>query len=149
MRPPGPPSTCELAEVVGRMPPGVEVAPQARWLLEPGHRVALSAEELHRVLDPLLANARSHGAPPVTIGAEQLEGCYRVEVQDAGPGLPPNRVDELFAPFTQGTLGLQRTEQGLGLGLAIARGTVELAGGTVEYDTSEEGHAFVVTLPTA
>lgn len=142
-------STCELAEVVGGLPPDVAVAPDARWLLEPEHRVALSASELHRVLDPLLANARAHGAPPVTITAERVEGSYRVAVRDAGAGLPPNRVDELFAPFTQGTLGLQRTEQGLGLGLAIARGTAELAGGTLGYVSAEEGHAFVATLPTA
>lgn len=147
--PVGAPSTCEMAEVIDGVPPDVVVTPHARWLLEPAHRVALSADELHRVLDPLLANARDHGAPPVTISADRLGEYYRVEVRDAGPGLPPDRVDELFAPFAQGTLGLQRTEHGLGLGLAIARGVAELAGGTLDYTSTGEGHAFVATLPTA
>lgn len=141
--------TCDVTEVLEALVARTGLAPHAQLLLEPHHRVATSAEELQRILEPLLVNAHVHGAPPVTVSAERRGEMQEVVVRDRGPGLPVERAEELFEPFTQGTLGLQRTETGLGLGLAIARGTAELAGGSLRYVDSREGPAFVLTLPGA
>jgi CheY-like chemotaxis protein len=72
-------------------------------------------------------------------------------VRDDGAGVPPELLPRLFQPFVQADGGLARTKGGLGLGLALVRGLVELHGGAVSArsDGSGRGAEFVVTLPVA
>jgi CheY-like chemotaxis protein len=63
--------------------------------------------------------------------------------------MEPAQVERMFQPFAQGAQGTARTQGGLGLGLALVKGFVELHGGTVSGTSPGpgQGSEFVVTLP--
>lgn len=94
----------------------------------------------------LLQNAFKFGAPngTVVLRAYAHGERIRIEVEDNGAGLSPEAADGMFMPFTQG--GANKT--GLGLGLSIARRSVEANGGTLSVD-SVPGHGcvFIIDLP--
>jgi signal transduction histidine kinase len=94
----------------------------------------------------LIANARSHGRPPIEIEATHVDGSVTVEVRDRGPGIPPGSEEQIFDRFHQ--LDPARSGEGTGLGLAIARGLAEQHGGTVTAGNRRGGGAvFSLRLP--
>ncbi len=104
---------------------------------------------LERVLVNLVANADRHLPPgeKVVIAAEKLPGRVAVRVVDHGPGVAPERFEEIFAPFQH--FG-DRSTTGVGLGLAIARGFAEAMGGTLTPSrTPGGGLTMTVTLEVA
>jgi two-component system sensor histidine kinase KdpD len=105
---------------------------------------------LQRVLVNLLSNAVRF-APPETrvrLSASSFQGRVELRVVDTGPGIPPDRRDEVFVPFQR--LGDTDNSTGLGLGLALSKGFVEGMGGTIEAeDTPGGGLTMVVSLPAA
>jgi PAS domain S-box-containing protein len=72
-----------------------------------------------------------------------------IAVTDHGIGMTRETLDRIFEPFNQADTSLERSRGGLGLGLALAKGLVELHGGTVSADSKGLGHGsrFTVTLP--
>jgi signal transduction histidine kinase len=108
--------------------------------------VTLSHQRIVQVLLNLLLNA-ADAAPRghVTIRAARAgEGKVRVEVEDDGPGIAPDVRDKLFEPFVT----TKAVGQGTGLGLAVCRGLVEAAGGTIAFEPAgERGARFVIELP--
>ncbi|MBL3699576.1 sensor histidine kinase [Leucobacter luti] len=105
---------------------------------------------LQRVLVNLLANARRFSPPERTVLIATSTFADRVELRvvDHGPGIPPDRRDEVFVPFQR--LGDTANGTGLGLGLALSKGFVEAMGGTLEpEDTPGGGLTMVVSLPAA
>lgn len=94
----------------------------------------------------LLQNAFKFGAPngTVVLRAYAIGERIRIEVEDNGAGLSPEAADDLFLPFTQG--GANKT--GVGLGLSIARRSVEANGGALSVE-SVLGHGcvFIIDLP--
>jgi CheY-like chemotaxis protein len=71
-----------------------------------------------------------------------------VSVADTGIGIPPERLDELFQPFSQVENSYTRRFQGAGLGLAIVRRLVELMGGHITMDSIPgEGTTVHIVLP--
>ena len=71
-----------------------------------------------------------------------------VRVADRGPGVPPDQRDRIFEAFQR--RGDAPRSQGVGLGLAVARGFVEAVGGTIEAeDTPAGGLTMLIRLPTA
>jgi len=69
-------------------------------------------------------------------------------VSDTGPGVAPDVAPLLFSPFTPGDSSYARKQQGAGLGLAVAKRVVELAGGTIGFSSKlDEGAEFFFTLP--
>ncbi|WP_459826627.1 PAS domain S-box protein [Desulfomicrobium salsuginis] len=71
-----------------------------------------------------------------------------ISVTDTGIGISPDRLDELFQPFTQVETSYTRKYQGAGLGLSIVRRLVELMGGHISLDSLPgEGTAVHVVLP--
>ena len=83
----------------------------------------------------------------VEITAEsQPDGRIRIQVSDTGPGIPLDKISELFVPFAR----LGQTEvEGTGLGLALSKGLVEAMGGIIGFETSQEGSSFFVDLARA
>jgi two-component system sensor histidine kinase KdpD len=105
---------------------------------------------LQRVVVNLLANAVRHSpdGARVRLGASSFRGVTELRVADRGPGIPPERRDQVFTAFQR--LGDTDNETGLGLGLALSKGFVEGMGGTLELeDTPGGGLTMVVTLPVA
>jgi len=107
---------------------------------------ALSVEAdplvLDRVITNLIANARSHGKPPIRIGAEEKGEHVRIWVHDEGEGVPDELVPRLFDRFERGEGG-----QGTGLGLSIARAYATAHGGDLRYEPSDRGAQFALFLP--
>jgi two-component system sensor histidine kinase KdpD len=104
---------------------------------------------LERVLANLVANADRHLPPgeKVQISAQRDGAKVAVRVIDHGPGVPPERFGEIFAPFQH--FG-DRSTTGVGLGLAIARGFTEAMGGTLTPSlTPGGGLTMTVTLEVA
>ena len=112
--------------------------------------VLADAVLLQRVLVNLLANAVRF-APPgskVVLAASAFAGRVEVRVIDCGPGIPPERLEDVFVPFQR--LGDTDNLTGLGLGLALAKGVMEGMMGTLETeDTPGGGLTMVLSLPAA
>jgi two-component system sensor histidine kinase KdpD len=104
---------------------------------------------LERVLANLVDNANRHLPPgqKVRIAAHVIGSRVDVQVIDHGPGVAPERMGEIFAPFQH--FG-DRSTTGLGLGLAIARGFTEAMGGSLSPSrTPGGGLTMTVTLELA
>jgi signal transduction histidine kinase len=73
-----------------------------------------------------------------------------VRVTDTGIGMDPDVVPQLFEPFRQASEGLDRTYEGVGLGLTIVQRAVDAMNGRLDIDTTPgEGTAIIVWLPAA
>ncbi|MCK6546310.1 PAS domain S-box protein [Myxococcota bacterium] len=104
-----------------------------------------------QIVGNLLHNAMKFTPPGghVLLALERDGARARVRVKDTGVGIEPHLRAKLFEPFVQADNTLDRTKGGLGLGLALVRGLVELHGGTVEA-TSEgpgRGAELIFDLP--
>jgi signal transduction histidine kinase/ActR/RegA family two-component response regulator len=109
---------------------------------------------LAQVLGNLLANSAKFtprgGTVAVALDAEP-GGTARLEVRDTGEGIDPGVLARIFEPFSQADHSLARSRGGLGLGLALVKGLVELHGGTVTLSSAGGGAGteVVVRLPLA
>jgi two-component system NtrC family sensor kinase len=82
----------------------------------------------------------------VRIAAERTETGVRLSVEDDGPGVSSTIRERLFEPFVT----TKDVGKGTGLGLAVCRGLVEGAGGSIELDAAHApGARFVLDLPSA
>jgi len=72
------------------------------------------------------------------------EDEVELAVEDAGPGVPDNLLEQLFEPF------FTTKSEGMGLGLSLSRSFIEAHGGILRYDSGAElGSVFRIRLPTA
>jgi signal transduction histidine kinase len=119
----------------------------------PGRPVYVDGDRtrLAQVFANLLNNAGKYTEPGGHIGltVEQQGSDVVVRVQDDGAGIPPDKLDAIFEMFTQVDRRLERPQGGLGIGLNLVRGLVEMHGGRVEAhsDGPGQGSEFVVRLP--
>jgi signal transduction histidine kinase len=114
-----------------------------------GLTVMADPHRTEQILVNLLENAAKYGAPPVTVAAWPAAGQVTVTVEDQGPGVPDHAVHLLFGRFFQADSGLTRSSRGVGLGLALVKGYVEVQGGRVWYEPGAVGARFCFTLPQA
>jgi PAS domain S-box-containing protein len=128
---------------------GVELAvqvPDAPLLIDG------DATRIGQVMGNLLQNAVKF-APRgghARLRAERDGDEVVVRMEDDGPGIPPSMLAHVFEPFVQDDRTLDRKKGGLGLGLALVKGLVEMHGGTATASRSAQGGAaFVVRLPLA
>ncbi len=101
----------------------------------------------------LLANALKYGATggEVTLTAEMWqENSLRVLVADRGPGIPQERLPDMFTRFVRLSQEGEKPEYGTGLGLTVVKAIVEAQGGQVGVTSREGGGAvFWFTVPLA
>jgi signal transduction histidine kinase len=118
-----------------------------------GLMVLADEERLVQVVSNLLANATKYTPPQgrIEIGAGLDDGEVHLWIRDSGVGISQELLPRIFDTFVQGERSLDRSEGGLGLGLAIVRNLVELHGGRVaaSSDGPGRGSAFGVWLPPA
>src|SRR5690606_27654520 len=106
---------------------------------------------LAQVLANLLTNAAKYTAAggQITIAAWTQGEAVHIAVSDTGIGIARDALPGIFEMFSQTVSALERVEEGLGIGLALVKGLVELHGGRVEASSPGEGRGsrFEVQLP--
>lgn len=84
----------------------------------------------------------------IRISARKKANFVRIEISDTGVGIPVKNREFIFDPFRQGSEGLTREFEGLGLGLFLAKKCTELLNGTIDFESEMgKGTTFFVTLP--
>jgi signal transduction histidine kinase len=113
------------------------------------HEVRISPSRLTQVLLNLGLNAgdaMKNKEGRIVFESERTDDVIAITITDNGPGIAEDVRAKLFEPFVT----TKEPGEGTGLGLAVCRGIVESAGGTIELDpTYASGARFVVTLPRA
>jgi len=124
-----------------------------------GHECSVDVEEkivlscrpvaLKRALRNLIENAIRYG-DSVSITAARMANEVAIRISDKGPGIPEDRLKDVFEPFVR--LEESRNEEtgGIGLGLAITRSIIHAHGGTITLkNRPERGLEAEVRLPLA
>jgi PAS domain S-box-containing protein len=121
----------------------------------PDEPVVLDADptRLAQVLSNLLNNAAKYSdrGGTIALAAERRDGRVSVSVKDTGIGIESEHLSHIFEMFSQVTPAMERSQGGLGIGLSLVRGLVELHGGSVEARSEGPGTGseFIVHLPVA
>ena len=123
------------------------------WEREPGDLVVRAdKEKLGQTIDHLLDNAFKYGGETssVTVTTQRVNGYGRVSIRDQGPGIAAADQERIFDRFVRLGDTLTREAQGAGVGLFIARRSVEAMEGRIWVESGEgAGATFVVELPLA
>ena len=133
--------------------PLAEAAGHRLHLALPDAGVTLDADptRLMQVILNLLNNAVKYTPPggDIWLAGRFEDGHAVVTVRDTGIGMPQQSLATIFDMFSQLTPALERSQGGLGIGLALVRGLVELHGGTISAasDGVGLGSVFEVRLP--
>jgi signal transduction histidine kinase len=149
--------TIELGQVVGQAVEACRHLLSARkqqvTVSLPSRPVPLLADptRLVQVLTNLLNNAAKYTdeSGQIWLTAAEEEGEVVVRVRDNGIGIAADMLPRVFNLFTQAPAALDRSEGGIGIGLAMVGNLVQLHGGTVQAfsDGRGRGSEFVVRLP--
>jgi signal transduction histidine kinase/CheY-like chemotaxis protein len=122
-------------------------------ITEPPVIVDGDATRLAQVVINLLTNAAKYTPDGGTIDLRLActDGWAEIAVRDNGIGLPASALATVFEMFSQLEPALERSKGGLGIGLALVRGIVELHGGSVHADSAGTGlgSTFTLRLPLA
>ena len=106
---------------------------------------------LTQIVSNLLTNAGKYTPPGgrIVLSLRADGGDAVIDVLDNGIGIPPAQLDNIFSMFSQLTPAMERAAGGLGIGLALTRGLVELHGGSAGAHSEGPGHGslFTVRLP--
>ncbi|MBI1379538.1 MAG: PAS domain S-box protein [Planctomycetaceae bacterium] len=131
----------------------LERAEQSVVLDLPEEPVLLHGDRLRlaQALANLLNNAARYNTGPgtVVVRVARRDDCAEVSVKDQGIGIPRQVLNSVFGMLVQGHADHRNTRSGLGIGLTLVKGLVELHGGTVEAHSEGEGMGaeFTVCLP--
>jgi PAS domain S-box-containing protein len=114
-------------------------------------RFAADPLRLAQVLSNLLTNAAKYtdSGGEIRVRATCSADAVTFSVADNGIGIPPDALEEVFAMFSQVKSAQDRSEGGLGIGLALAKGLIYLHRGTLEAHSEGTGRGseFIVKLP--
>src|SRR3984885_4286022 len=119
------------------------------------HALLLDRIRLRQILVNLVGNAvkfTDKGGIEVQVTWEKQETSSQVtlviEIQDTGVGIPKDKLDMIFKPFSQAGAHREKEKQGTGLGLSIVKRLTEIMGGTVTVaSVMEQGSAFHLRFP--
>jgi CheY-like chemotaxis protein/two-component sensor histidine kinase len=127
-----------------------------------GHRLLIDLPEgplllevdplrIAQVLANLLTNAAKYMDPggEIRVTARAIDSAIEIAVDDTGIGLDQESLQSVFVMFSQVDSAIDRSEGGLGIGLALVKGLVELHGGTVHAESAGlgRGSRFILRLP--
>jgi signal transduction histidine kinase len=138
----------EVLESIPVRPTGVTIRVDVR----PGaERLHVDADLVRRLLFHLVGNAlkfTAAGEVLIRVEPSPERAAVIVTVRDTGPGIPTDRVNEVFGLFAQVDSSATRSHNGLGMGLALAARCVRLLNGHIAVRSEPgAGSEFSVTLP--
>ncbi len=110
----------------------------------------LDAKQMEEALTQLLDNAIkfNHHAGKIQLTAYANDNWVIIKVLDTGIGIDPQQMDVLWEIFEQSADPLRRAQEGLGLGLGLARYIIEAHHGKIEVETVVgQGSTFIIKLP--
>jgi two-component system cell cycle sensor histidine kinase PleC len=113
----------------------------------------LHADEraIKQILINLVSNAvkfTPEGGRIEVVASQARDGGFQIQVRDNGPGIPRDKIDKIFTPFSQVDNRYDRQAGGTGLGLALVRGLAELHGGRAWLESEfGKGCSVFVNLP--
>jgi CheY-like chemotaxis protein/anti-sigma regulatory factor (Ser/Thr protein kinase) len=134
--------------------PVIEAAGHKLAVSLPPEKVILDADftRLAQVFGNLLVNSAKYTGQGgcIWLTAEQDAGRVLVVIRDTGIGIPAYALPNIFDMFFQVDRANEQSTGGLGIGLALVKGLVEMHGGTVEATSAgpNKGSTFTVKLPT-
>ncbi|MBR0801674.1 HAMP domain-containing histidine kinase [Bradyrhizobium jicamae] len=112
--------------------------------------VKANVVQLHQAIMSLVTNAMDAMSDPsvdqrmVFVATERMNNAAKVSIFDRGPGIPPDKLEEIFAPF------FSTKPERMGMGLSIARTIIEAHGGQIWAENVPTGGAvFHISLPLA
>jgi PAS domain S-box-containing protein len=163
------PQRVDLRDIVARAieaaRPGIDSAGHQLSIHLPPEPVFLQADELRvtQALTNVLNNAARYtdagGKIALSLRREATDQNYNEEanqlawaslsVRDTGRGIDPEFIASIFGMFVQGRHAADRSQGGLGVGLALARAIIELHHGTIEAQSegAGKGSEFIIKLP--
>ncbi len=111
--------------------------------------VGSSSDLLHKSFENILRNALQHTAvnSQVDVSLVATEGDYLITIEDHGPGVPEDDLDNIFTEFYRVDTARARDSGGYGLGLAIARRAIRQHGGEITAHNTGTGLRISIRLP--
>jgi osomolarity two-component system, sensor histidine kinase SLN1 len=108
------------------------------------HELSISVAGGTAHIPKIAERQRSMSPPPMNT----KDLSFEFEVEDTGPGIPPEQQQMIFEPFVQGDLGLSKKYGGTGLGLSICAQLAALMGGDISLDSKVGvGSKFTMRIP--
>jgi PAS domain S-box-containing protein len=142
-----------ISSAVETARPAIEEAGHEFTISLPPEPVYLDADltRLAQVFSNLLNNSAKYTerGGRILLAAERQGSEVIVSVRDTGLGIPANDLPRIFDMFSQVDRSIERSTGGLGIGLALVKGLVEMHGGTVTAMSAGQGKGstFMVKLP--
>lgn len=159
----------EVLEELGPLANERQVSMEMEWGEDRPESLMADPDRLHEVVSNLLGNAIKFSPQQgtITVRISEMEAppagtpgphgrriqeedppYILLEVEDDGPGIPPEHREGVFEKFYQVKRGVRLQGQGVGLGLSICRNVIEAHGGTIWVEAADGGGArFRVVLP--
>jgi two-component system sensor histidine kinase KdpD len=138
-----------VANVVSRMSAQLAAHPVTIDIPADLPAVQINYTQIDQVLTNLIENAVKYtpASAPISIAADVEREHMRIEVRDHGPGIPAGLSTQIFEKFVR-VAGPERHADGMGLGLAICKGIIEMHQGRIWAENLPAGGArFIFTLP--
>lgn len=116
---------------------------------EPKILVYSDPSVLHKILCNIIDNSIKYTEKgEVTVHLSESDEKAVISVSDTGIGIPQENLDQIFEPFRQGSEGLNRKYEGMGLGLTITKKYVEILGGQLKIQSNTgSGTNVIIELP--
>ncbi len=142
-----------VANAVEAATPAIQEARHRLTVTLPPEPVMFNADltRLAQVLSNLLTNSARYTpvGGQIWLSGERDGDDAVIRVRDSGIGIPASSLSKIFDMFSQVDRSVERSTGGLGIGLALVKGLVEMHGGRVSAESVEgQGSTFTVRLPT-
>jgi signal transduction histidine kinase len=115
---------------------GIELKNQ---LAESQFKIQVDRRAASQVIVNILSNAARHNDKcTITLTGQRKEGWFELEIADDGSGIPPDKLEKVFEPFTD-SASTRAAGEGVGLGLPISKRLMVTLGGDLVLMSSSEG----------